>query len=176
MPIHHVDPKRHISSPADDRPQPAIVTTVPPSSGPVHGAISLTTSDTSSNCTPSDVYSRPFVLTSTGTYPLTERVELHTKADSLTYTAATTVVLKRHCSAPIASADHEKPEPCTVTGVPPSAAPRDGHTDDTAAAGRYVKLTPLDDVNCCPFSDTSTYRSPDDTDGGAEHSTWPSSM
>ena len=100
-----------------------------------------------------------------------ERVELHTIADSLTNAADTTDVLKRHSSAPIASADDEKPLPRTVTGVPPSAAPRTGHTDDTAAAGRYVKLTPLDDVNCCPFSDTSTYRSPDDTDGGAEHST-----
>ena len=78
-------PKRHARSAADASPEPAIVTTVPPSSGPVHGAIPLTTSDTCSYCTPSDVYSRPFVLTSTATYPRADRVELHTIADSLTY-------------------------------------------------------------------------------------------
>ena len=45
------------------------------------------------------------------------------------------------------SADDEKPLPSTVTGVPPSATPWAGHTDDTAAAGRYVNVTPLDE-NC----------------------------
>jgi hypothetical protein len=107
----------------------------------------LTTRDTSSNCTPSDVYSRPFVLTSTDTYPRADRVELHTIALSLTYAAGTIDESKRHSKAPASAADDEKPLPSTVTGVPPSAAPRVGHTDDTAGAGRYVKLTPLD-VNC----------------------------
>ena len=60
----------------------------------------------------------------------------------------------------------------TVTGVPPSDAPRDGHTDDTDAAGRYVNDTPLAE-NCCPLSDTSTRREPDDDDGGAAHSICP---
>ena len=93
------------------------------------------------------MYSRPFVLTSTDTYPEAARVEWHTSADSLTYAAAVADAFHRHSSAPDASAAAEKPLPSTVTGVPPSAAPRDGHTDDTAAAGRYVKRTPLDE-NC----------------------------
>jgi hypothetical protein len=87
------------------------------------------------------------VLTSTGAYPAADAVELHTTADSLTYAADTTVELKRHRSAPDASAAAEKPLPNTVTGVPPSATPRTGHTDDTAADGRYVNATPLDE-NC----------------------------
>ena len=72
---------------------------------------------------------------------------LHASADSLTYAAPTTVLLKRHRSAPNASADDEKPLPSTVSGVPPSAAPLRGHTDDTAAAGRYVKNAALN-ANC----------------------------
>ena len=84
--------------------------------------------------------SAPFVLTSSATLPADAAVELHTTADSLTYAAATTVALKRQRSAPSASADDEKPLPSTVTGVPPSDAPRTGHTDDTAAAGRYVNI------------------------------------
>ena len=113
---------------------------MPPSDGPDHGAIPRTTSDTISNATPLAVYSRPFVLTSTDTWPAADAVELHTTADSLTYAADTTVALKRHRNAPSASADDEKPLPSTVTGVPPSDAPRTGHTDDTAAAGRYVNI------------------------------------
>jgi len=77
-------------------------------------------------------------------YPADAAVELHMSAVSLTYIATIVVLLKRHSNAPIASAADEKPLPSTVTGVPPSATPRVGHTDDTAGAGRYVKLTPLD--------------------------------
>ena len=58
-----------------------------------------------------------------------------------------TEAFQRHSSAPAASAPAEKPLPSTVTGVPPSAAPRVGESDDTAAAGWYVKRTPLDE-NC----------------------------
>jgi hypothetical protein len=158
------------------------VTTVPPSVGPEKGKSPLTTSETSSNRTPLAVYSCPFVLTSTGTYPPTDHADadadadavvvLHTTDDSLTYDASTDVALKRQRSAPSASAASEKPLPTTVTGVPPSEAPRNGHTDDTAAAGRYVNATPLDE-NCCPFIDTSTRRGPDDDDGGAAHSAIP---
>jgi hypothetical protein len=72
---------------------------------------------------------------------------LHTSADSLTYAAGVTDAFQRHSSAPAASAPAEKPLPSTVTGVPPSAAPRVGESDDTAAAGWYVKRTPLDE-NC----------------------------
>ena len=72
---------------------------------------------------------------------------MHTKADSLTYAAGTTVAFKRHRSAPSASADDEKPLPSTVKGVPPSDAPRSGHTDDTAADGRYVNSASLG-ANC----------------------------
>ena len=80
------------------------------------------------------------MLTSKDEDPAADDVELHTTADSLTYEADTTVALKRHRNAPSASADDEKPLPSTVTGVPPSDAPRTGHTDDTAAAGRYVNI------------------------------------
>ena len=87
------------------------------------------------------------MLTAKGAYPAASAVELHTTADSLTYAAGTTVVLKRHSSAPDASAAAEKPLPTTVTGVPPSDTPREGHTDDTAADARYVNDTLLDE-NC----------------------------
>ena len=95
------------------------------------------------------VYSRPLVLSSSATYPAARAraVELHTSADSLTYAAGVTDAFQRHSSAPAASAPAEKPLPSTVTGVPPSAAPRVGESDDTAAAGWYVKRTPLDE-NC----------------------------
>ena len=76
-----------------------------------------------------------------------DAVELHASAFSLTYAARTDVLLKRQRNAPSASAADEKPLPSTVTGVPPSDAPRTGHTDDTAAAGRYVKKAPLH-ANC----------------------------
>ena len=110
------------------------------------------------------------VLTSTVAYPAGDAVVLHSSADSLTYAATTAVVLKRHSSAPDASAAAEKPLPSTVTGVPPSDTPRVGHTDDTAAAGRYVNDTPLVE-NCWPLSDTSTRREPAPDEGGDAHST-----
>ena len=130
----------HVSAPACASREPPIVTTVPPSDGPDHGAMPRTASGTTSNCTPLAVYSRPFVLTSTDATPADDAVALHVSADSLTYAADTTVAFRRHRSAPSASADDEKPLPSTVTGVPPSDAPRTGHTDDTAAAGRYVNI------------------------------------
>ena len=144
-------PNRHRSASASAAcasREPAIVTTVPPSAGPDHGARPCTTSDTSSKCTPLDVYSRPFVLTSTTAWPADDAVLLHATTDSLTYAAATDVALKRHRSEPDASAADEKPLPSTVTGVPPSAAPLGGHTDDTAADGRYVKKMPSLCANC----------------------------
>ena len=49
--------------------------------------------------------------------------------------AGVTDAFQRHSSAPAASEPAEKPLPSTVTGVPPSAAPRVGESDDTAAAG-----------------------------------------
>ena len=52
------------------------------------------------------------------------------------------------------------------------AAPRVGHTDETAADGRYVNATPLAE-NCWPFDDTSTRRAPAPDDGGDAHSSWP---
>ena len=117
------------------------------------------------------MYSRPFVLTSTDTWPAADAVELHTTADSLTYAAATTVALKRQRNAPSASADDENPLPSTVTGVPPSDAPRVGHTDDTATAPVYVYATP-NDVNCWPFRLTSIVVSAACADmAGIKHST-----
>ena len=85
------------------------------------------------------------MLTSTGTYPLDAREELHTSAVSDTYAAVTIDVPNRHSRPPSASADDEKPLPTTVTGVPPSDTPREGHTDDTAADARYVNDTLLDE-------------------------------
>ena len=61
--------------------------------------------------------------------------------------------------------------PYTVTGVPPSAAPRSGHTDDTDADATYVKPTPPE-LNCCAFIDTSTRRDPPPLCAGVAHSSW----
>ena len=107
--------------------EPDTVTSVPPSTGPDHGAIDRTTMHTTSSCTPDDVYSRPFVLTSTDASPDDDAVALHASATSPAYAARTTVALNRQRSAPDASADAENPTPTTVTGVPPSDAPRAGH-------------------------------------------------
>ena len=159
----------HVSAPACASREPPIVTTVPPSDGPDHGTRPLTTSETSSKRTPLDVYSRPLVLTSTDAYPADDAVALHASADSLTYAAATTVALKRQRSAPSASAADEKPLPTTVSGVPPSDAPLEGHTDDTAHARRYVNAA-SPRANCWPFADSATRRAPDDDDGGDAHS------
>ena len=63
---------------------------------------------------------------------------MHARADSLRYAAGADVPLKRQRRAPIDSAADEKPLPSTVSGVPPSDAPDNGHTDETDAAGRYV--------------------------------------
>ena len=120
---------------------------MPPSTGPDQGATPRTTIDTASNCTPDDVYSRPFVLTSTDASPGPEAYVLHASADSLTYAADTTVPLMRQRSAPRASAADENPLPSTVKGVPPSAAPLRGHTEDTEATGRYVNAAELK-ANC----------------------------
>ena len=115
------------------------------------------------------MYSRPFVLTSTDDRPAHDAVALHASAASPAYAARTTVALNRQRSAPDASADAENPTPTTVTGVPPSDAPRAGHTHETDADGRYVNDTPHDE-NCCPFDDTSTRREPTPDDGGDAHS------
>jgi hypothetical protein len=94
---------------------------------------------------------------------------LHVTTDSLTYAADTTVALMRHRSAPNASAADEKPLPTTVSGVPPSDAPLTGHTDDTAAAGRYVNAASLGE-NCCPLAESDSARAPAPDDAGDEHS------
>ena len=83
------------------------------------------------------------------TYPADDAGALHATDDSLTYDARTTVPSMRHTSEPDASDDAEKPEPSTVSGAPPSDAPRTGHTDESDAAGRYVNATPLPEY-CCP--------------------------
>ena len=87
------------------------------------------------------------MLTSTEASPGADAVALHASADSLTYAADTTVPLMRHRSAPRASAADENPLPSTVKGVPPSAAPLRGHTEDTDATGRYVNAAELK-ANC----------------------------
>ena len=118
------------------------------------------------------MYSRALLLTSTRASPAAVRVVLHTIALALAHTARRTAPPMRHVSTPSDSDADEKPPPCTVSGVPPSAAPRDGHTDDTDADGTYVNSTP-DDENCTPFSDTSTRRAPAPTDADDAHSSTP---
>jgi hypothetical protein len=56
---------------------------------------------------------------------------MQTTSDSLAYAAGVTDAFQRHSSAPAASAPAEKPLPSTVTGVPPSATPRDGVIEHT---------------------------------------------
>ena len=146
-----------------------MVTTVPPSTGPDHGATPRTNNETNSKDAPLDVYSRPFVLTSTDTRPGADAVTLHSIIDSLAYAAGTMVPLKRQRSAPNDSAADEKPLPSTVSGVPTSDAPDNGHTDETDASGLYVNEAP-DTANCWPFADSESRREPEVDDGGDEHS------
>ena len=146
-------------------------TNVPPVTGPLHGATPLTTLHTDSYCRPSDVKSAPFEVTSTDTYPAHDATLAHTsESPPASSSARTTVPFRRHCRYPSDSDADVKPEPCTVSGVPPSAEPCTGHTDDTATAPVYVYATPSD-VNCWPFRLTSMLfaDAPDDT--GDAHST-----
>ena len=107
---------------------------MPPCSGPDHGDTSLSSTSDKRSCTPSDVKSRPFVLTSTDTTPGSDTEELlHTMDVSLTHAARTDVVLKRHIKYPSDSDTDWKPLPDTVTGVLASDTAVEGHTDDTAA-------------------------------------------
>jgi hypothetical protein len=116
------------------------------------------------------VKSAPFVVTSTVTYPGDmDELLLHTTDVSLTYSATTVVVLKRHLRYPSDADNAEKPLPDTVTGVPPSDTDDTGHTDDTAADTTYVYSTPLE-LNCCPFNDTSKRRGPTPDDAADAHS------
>ena len=66
------------------------LTTVEPSCGPLHGCTSCTRTDTSRTDTPSDVYSRPLLLTSTTASPAAARVVLHTSAVGLAHRARRT--------------------------------------------------------------------------------------
>ena len=139
------EPKRHHNESDASRPEPDTVTTVPPVSGPDHGDTPLTSTSTTSSSTPSDVKSTPFVVTSTVTYPGDmDELLLHTTDVSLTYSATTVVVLKRHLRYPSDADNAEKQLPDTVTGVPPSDTDDTGHTDDTAADTTYVYSTPLE--------------------------------
>ena len=59
-----------------------------------------------------------------------------------------------------------------MSGVPPSDAPRTGHTDERDADARYANETPLDEY-CSPLADTSTTRDPAPDDAGDAHSSSP---
>ena len=101
------------------------------------------------------MYSRALLLTSTRASPADARVALHTSALSLAHTARRTEPPIRHVSTPSASDAAEKPEPCTVRGVPPSASAAAGVTALTSADGWYVYETPLG-AYCWPFTESST--------------------
>ena len=101
-----------------------------------------------------------------------DAVLLHTsESPPESSSARTTVPLSRHCRYPSDSDADVKPEPCTVRGVPPSADPCTGHTDDTATAPVYVYATP-NDVNCWPFRLTSIDLAEAPADTGDAHSSW----
>ena len=89
------------------------------------------------------MYSRALLLTSMRDSPADARVALHTIAELLDHTARRTDPPMRHVSTPSASDAEEKPPPCTVSGVPPSASAELGERYATPAAGWYVYRTPL---------------------------------
>ena len=114
--------------------------------------------------------SSPFVLTSTDTYPAATAALRHTTAAPPDASCPrTTVPFRRHCRYPSASDAAVKPLPYTVSGVPPSAAPCTGHTDDTATACAYVYAAPPVE-NCCPLKLTSTDRADAPATTGDTHS------
>ena len=123
---------------------------------------------------PPEVYSRPFVLALTATGPIhRSAVDEHISADSVTYEATLDDASHEHVKPNVGKTPNgarEKPCPNSVTGVPPSDAPRDGHTDDRDATDRYMKRTPPDDENCCPLGDTSNECVPVPAAGGDVHS------
>ena len=93
--------------------------------------------------TPSDVYSRALLLTSTRADPAIARVVLQTSALELAHTARRTALPIRQVSRPRASDADEKPLPCTVIGVPPSASTLPGDTKLTLSADWYSYVAPL---------------------------------
>ena len=68
------------------------------------------------------MYSRALLLSSTRDSPATARVALHTTAETLAHCARRTAPPMRHVSTPSDSDADEKPPPCSVSGVPPSAS------------------------------------------------------
>ena len=99
-----------------------------PTCGPLHGCTSCTRTETSRTASPANVYSCPLLLTSTTASPAAARVVLHTTADALAHTARRTAPPMRHVSTLSDSDAEEKPAPCTVRGVPPSASAELGDT------------------------------------------------
>ena len=61
--------KEQFTRPIDTVCEPTTTSTVPPRSGPDHGETARTDTKSTSNSTPHDVYSCPFVLASTMTRP-----------------------------------------------------------------------------------------------------------
>jgi hypothetical protein len=84
---------------------------------------------------PLDVKSWPLMLTSIAKRPGPDTVVLQTMDVAFRYAAGTTVAFIRQRSAERSSSAEWKPLPPMVIGVPPSAMPRDGVTDETAATG-----------------------------------------
>jgi hypothetical protein len=164
-------PNEHVKAPTLKSP-PVRVTTVPPNCGPVHGVRASTDTLSCEKKTLLDEYSWPFVDTATDKNPGFAPVTLQPIEVAFIYTAGTTVALIRHSSAPRDSADSMKPLPCTVIGVPPSAAPREGHRDDATTDRVYVNAA-VPDVNCCPFEETSARRAPSARALGVAHSSSP---
>jgi hypothetical protein len=92
-----------------------------------------------SNAKPLDKKSRPFVLNSMIDTPGDIAGVMQIAEDSSNGCASTSTWSKRHLIASTAQSTVEKPLPVTVTGVPPSAAPRNGQTADSVAGALYVK-------------------------------------
>jgi len=90
----------------------------------------------------------------------------HITSVELTYTAGTESDPKTHSRSLL----KEKPEPSTVTFVPPCVEPETGDADVTDGGVEKVNIT-SSDIVCAPSRDTPTSTGPETFTAGEVHST-----
>merc|ERR1740130_2158770 len=121
--------------------------------------------DASCSRAASALYSRALLLASSRASPARERPTAHESARALAHRARRAAPPTRHSRYPAASDADEKPLPCAVTTVPPSASARAGTSQLTADAGWYVKraapaAAPPAAPYCRAFTESATRAAP----------------
>merc|ERR1740130_640431 len=135
--------------------------------------------DASCSRAASALYSRALLLASSRASPARDRPTAHESARALAQRARRAAPPTRHSRYPAASDADEKPLPCAVTTVPPSASARAGTSQLTADAGWYVKraappAAPPAAPYCRAFTESATRAAPSPRAADAHSSCAPS--